>query len=213
MQAAGNLVGVLVEFSAGVELGHDDLGGGHAFALVDVGRNAAPVVAHRAGTVGVERDDDGFCVAGEGLVDRVIDDLVDHVVQAGTVVGVADIHARPLTDGVEALEDLDRFRVVIGRIGRGGFPGEFGHARGLSRAAKCGWRIKLSCTPKRPSVQAKSVAIKILLNHDFSRFWATHKGLDLGGLFETLRGGVRNGDQGSNSATKKPRGPRFRQPL
>jgi hypothetical protein len=48
VQAAGDLVGILVEFSAGMQLGHDDLGRRDAFALVDVGRNAAAVVAHRA---------------------------------------------------------------------------------------------------------------------------------------------------------------------
>ena len=48
VQAAGHLVGVLVEFSAGMELGHDDLGRRDAFALVDVGRDAAAVVAHGA---------------------------------------------------------------------------------------------------------------------------------------------------------------------
>ena len=41
-------------------------------------------------------------IAGQGLVDRVVDDLVDHVMQARAVVGVADIHARPLAHGVEA---------------------------------------------------------------------------------------------------------------
>ena len=114
VQAAGHLVGVLVEFSAGVQLGHDDLGGRHAFALVDVGRDAAAVVAHGAGAVGIERDHDFLGEAGQRLVDGVVDDLVDHVVQAGTVIGVADIHARPLAHGIEPLEHLDRFRVVIG---------------------------------------------------------------------------------------------------
>ena len=47
MQATGHLVGILVEFSAGMELGHDDLGGRNTFAFVDVGRNAAAIVAHR----------------------------------------------------------------------------------------------------------------------------------------------------------------------
>jgi hypothetical protein len=46
-------------------------------------------------------------VAGQRLVDGVVDDLVDHVVQARAVVGVADIHARALADGVEALQHLD----------------------------------------------------------------------------------------------------------
>ena len=54
-------------------------------------------------------------VAGERLVDGVVDDLVDHVVQAGAVIGVADIHARPLAHGIEALQDLDRIR-AIGRL-------------------------------------------------------------------------------------------------
>ena len=70
------------------------------------------------GAVGIERHDDLGGVAGQRLVDGVVDHLVDHVVQARAVVGVADIHARPLAHGVEALEDLDRFRAVIGWIGR-----------------------------------------------------------------------------------------------
>jgi len=53
VQAARHLVGILVEFSAGVQLGHDDLGRGNAFALVDVDGNAAAVVAHGDGIVGV----------------------------------------------------------------------------------------------------------------------------------------------------------------
>ena len=52
-------------------------------------------------------------MAGQRLVDGVVDDLVDHVVQAGAVIGVADIHARPLAHGVEALEDLDRLLVIV----------------------------------------------------------------------------------------------------
>ena len=116
MQSAGDLVGVLIEFPAGVQLGHDDLGRRHAFALVDVGRDAAAVVAHRAGAVGIEHDVDLLGVARERLVDRVVDDLVDHVMQARAVVGVADIHAGTLANGIEALEDLDRFRVVVGGV-------------------------------------------------------------------------------------------------
>ena len=133
VQAAGDLVGILVEFSAGVQLGHDDLGRRNAFALVDVDRNAAAVVAHRHRAVGIEHDVDGGGVAGERLVDRVVDDLVDHVMQAGAVIGVADIHARPLAHGVEALQHPDRFRAVFDgngmlSVGRC-LPGRFCHVR------------------------------------------------------------------------------------
>ena len=125
MQAAGDLVGILVEFSAGMQLGHDDLGGGDALALVDVGRDAAAVVEDRHRAVGIQRHLDARRVAGEHLVDGVVDDLVDHVVEAGAVVGVADIHARPLAHGVEALQDLDRFRAIFSGSGMAPASGAF----------------------------------------------------------------------------------------
>ena len=120
MQAARNLVGILVEFAAGMELGHDDFGRRNAFAVVDVDGNAAAVVAHRHRTVGVERHLTGG-MAGQRLVDGVVDDLVDHVMQAGAVVGVADIHAGTLADGIEPLQNPDGFRAVLAGNGRLGF--------------------------------------------------------------------------------------------
>jgi hypothetical protein len=98
-----------------VQLGHDDLGRRDPLLAVDAGRDAAPVVTHGDGAIGVERHPDVTSVAGERLVDGVVDHLIDHVVQARTVVGVADIHARPLAHGVEALEHLDRVGAVFGR--------------------------------------------------------------------------------------------------
>ena len=51
-------------------------------------------------------------MAGQRLVDGVVDHLVDHVVEAGAVIGVADIHARPLAHGVQAAQHLDRIRAI-----------------------------------------------------------------------------------------------------
>ena len=118
VQAAGHLVGVLVELSAGMQLRHDDLGGGDALVM-HVGRNAAAIVDDRHRSVGVERHRDQVGMAGQRLVDGVVDHLVDHVVQAGAVVGVADIHARPLADGIQALENLDGIGAVfdLGAVG------------------------------------------------------------------------------------------------
>src|SRR5215468_12221334 len=121
MQTAGNLIGVLVEFPAGMKLGHDHFGGRYALA-VNIGRNAAAVVSHRARSVRIERDDNFLGVAGESLVDRVVDNLIDHVVQAGTVIGVADVHAGTLAHGIKALEDLNQIRTIVGNVGlTGGF--------------------------------------------------------------------------------------------
>jgi hypothetical protein len=87
-------------------------GGRDAFLGMDVDRDAAAVVA----TVTLPSP---FRVTltrsawpGQRLVDGVVDHLVDHVVQARAVVGVADIHARPFAHGIEAAQDGDRGGVI-----------------------------------------------------------------------------------------------------
>ena len=42
-------------------------------------------------------------MAGEGLVDGVVDDLENHVVEPGAVIGVADVHSGPFSDRFETL--------------------------------------------------------------------------------------------------------------
>jgi len=74
---------------------------------MDIHRNSTAVVGHGDGLVGMDRDRDVRAVAGECLVDRVVDDLEDHVVQPRTVIGITDVHARPLTHRVEAFQHLD----------------------------------------------------------------------------------------------------------
>jgi len=76
--------------------------------------NAAPVVGDGAGPVRVERHRHQRREAGERFVDRVVDDLVDHVMQARAVIGVADIHAGALAHRVEATQDLDAVGAVFG---------------------------------------------------------------------------------------------------
>ena len=115
VQAAGDLVGVVVELAAGVDLGQHDLQRALAAVGVDVDRDAAAVVDDRDRAVGVERDVDVPAVAGHRLVDRVVDDLVDQVVQAARG-RVADVHARALPDRLDPLEDPD-VRPGVGRPG------------------------------------------------------------------------------------------------
>src|SRR5947207_5952432 len=98
-----------------MKLRHNDLGGRDAFTFVDVGWNAAAVVTDGAGTVRIEYDCYFPGKTGERFVDRVVDDLINHVMQAGAIVSVADIHSGPFANGIEPLEHLDRFCVVIGR--------------------------------------------------------------------------------------------------
>ncbi len=49
-----------------------------------------------------------------GLVDRVVDELEDHVMETRGVVGVTDVHAGAFADRLEAFQDLDAVGHVIG---------------------------------------------------------------------------------------------------
>ena len=103
MESTGDLVGVVVEFTAGVQHGHDDLRGGPAFFGVEVHGDTASVIADRDRFVGVDSYGNRIAVTGQGLVNRVVDNLEDHMVQACPIVGVADVHARAFSDRLEAL--------------------------------------------------------------------------------------------------------------
>ena len=74
--------------------------------------NAAAVVHDRDGVVDVNRDVDLIAEPRERFVNRVVDDLVDEVVESGRSRG-ADVHRRTLANGLETLEDLDFVRTVV----------------------------------------------------------------------------------------------------
>ena len=94
-----------------MQLGQHDLRGRHSFGRVHVYRDPATVVGDGDAVVDVDLDVDLVAVAGQRLVDGVVDDFEDQVVEP-TLGGIADVHARAFAHGREALEHLD----VAGRI-------------------------------------------------------------------------------------------------
>jgi hypothetical protein len=64
------------------------------------------VVLDPDAAVGQQRHPDGVAVAGQRLVDGVVDDLPHHVVQAA-LAGGADVHTGALAHRLQALEDGD----------------------------------------------------------------------------------------------------------
>jgi len=121
VEAAGHLVGVLpvgacvVEFSTGVEHRHDHFGGAAALFLVDVDGDAAAIVLHRAAAIAMQDDVHALAEARQRLVHGVVHDFVDHVVEAAAIVGIADVHAGPLADGLEVSQNRD----VVGGVAVG----------------------------------------------------------------------------------------------
>ncbi|MDT4859281.1 hypothetical protein FQZ97_937830 [compost metagenome] len=112
VQSTGDLVGVVIELTAGMQHGHDDLGGGNTFLLVDVHRDATTVVAHADGFIRVDGDGDIAAMPCQRFVNRVVDHLEHHVVQTAAIIGIADVHARSLAYGIQAFQDLNVIGVV-----------------------------------------------------------------------------------------------------
>ena len=112
MQTAGDFVGILVEFSARMKLRHDDFSRRHAFFGMNVSWNATTIVGDGARAIGIQRDGDERRMSGQSFVNRIIDDFIDHVVQARAVIRIADIHAGALTHGVKTTQDLDGIGAV-----------------------------------------------------------------------------------------------------
>ena len=135
-----------------MKVGHDDFGGGDTFALVYLHRNAAAIVHDGDGAIGIETHIHGIAIAGQRFVDRIVDDFIDHVMKAGPVIRIADIHAGALAHGIEALEDLDRFRTIffrcsVGGIGHLAFLALFEARRTSGQTISAAVRMILPTTP------------------------------------------------------------------
>ena len=104
VQAAGGLVDLGIEFSAGVQRRHDDFERRLVLELrVRVDRDAAAVVGDGEEAVLVELDLDPVGVAGDGLVHGIVHHLGEEVMHR-LLVGAADIHAGAAADGLEPLQ-------------------------------------------------------------------------------------------------------------
>ena len=113
MQSARCGIRTPAELAAGVELREDDLDARQARAGFDVDRDAATGVVHLDAGIGVQDDVDALAVAGQGFVDRVVDDLPDAVHETAGI-GRADVHAGTLADRLEPLEHLKVMGGVLG---------------------------------------------------------------------------------------------------
>ncbi len=51
--------------------------------------------------------------ARQRLVDGIVADLEHHVMQARAIVGIADVHARALAHGIQALQHLDAVGAIF----------------------------------------------------------------------------------------------------
>ena len=193
VQAAGDLVAVAAELAAGVQLGEDHLERGDAGARDLVDGDAAAAVDDRDRVVRVDRHRDRVVVARERLVDRVVDDLVDQVVEAADA-GRADVHARPQPDRLEAFEHGD----VLGRV--------TGLCLGLRHKGENACKTRVLRGTRSVSDRAGAAPLckpqtdRFL--HTFAQLFVSDHGGDRAGALLVLRRGL---DRRSQRAPRRPR--------
>ena len=120
VQTTRDFVRVVVKFSARVQLGHDDFDrrptvDRGVVRLHGVGGHTAAVVGHGRRTIGFNPHLDMGGVTSHRFVDGVVDTLPHQVVKR-VEASAANVHTRPLSDRIQALKDLNRAGVVIGRL-------------------------------------------------------------------------------------------------
>ncbi len=111
VQTSGDLVGVLVELTSGVQVGQTEFHGGFGLSLGDSGGDTPTVVDDGDGTVAVDGDLDPGGESRHDLIDGVVHDLVDEVVQTAGI-RAPDVHTGPLADRFETFEGFDAVRIV-----------------------------------------------------------------------------------------------------
>ncbi len=90
MEAAGILVVVLVEFSAGVQPRQNKFDARNFFLRMFVDRHAPTIVLHFDRAIRVQSDFDLFAMACKRLIDAVIDHFMCQVIRSGCIC----IHSR-----------------------------------------------------------------------------------------------------------------------
>ncbi len=114
MQAAGCLIDLGIEFTAGMQRAHDDFERRLVLEFrMRIDRNAAAIIGHGQIAVSAKMHVDEIGVTRQRLVHRVVDDFGEQMVQ-GLLVGAADIHAGTAADRLKSLEHLDVARGVAG---------------------------------------------------------------------------------------------------
>ena len=111
VQSSRELIAVAAELTAGVKNGIDHLQGRNAHLGMDAAGDTAAIVTNRYRAVGMEGHLNAVTASGQRLVDRVVDDLVNQMMQAAYR-RRADVHTGSLSDSLKALKYLDLIFII-----------------------------------------------------------------------------------------------------
>ncbi|OQB04689.1 MAG: hypothetical protein BWY20_00517 [Spirochaetes bacterium ADurb.Bin215] len=81
MQTAGDLVGALVKFTAGMKTGQNEFKGAYPFSLVNINGNSASIILDTYNIVLFKNDGNCVTMTRHCFVDTVIYNFVDQMMQ------------------------------------------------------------------------------------------------------------------------------------
>ena len=116
VQSARDLVRIIIKFTAGMQLRHDHFGCRNALFSVNINRNAPAIISDRHRPILIQLYLDNVTMPGKRLINRIIDNLIDHVMQPGAIIGVANIHAGALANSVQTAQHLNRICAISGFV-------------------------------------------------------------------------------------------------
>jgi hypothetical protein len=116
VQSTRDLVGIIIKFTSGMQLRHDHFGCRNALFSVNINWNAAAIIGNRHRPIFIQPHLDNITMPGKRLINRIIDNLINHMMQPGTIIRVADIHAGALANSVQTAQHFNRICSIIGFI-------------------------------------------------------------------------------------------------
>ena len=102
MQATRNFIGVVIEFSTGMQNSHDNFCRGSSLFLMDIDRNATTIIGNRNGFIDMDNDFNFRTKSRQGLIDGIVHDFEYHMMQTGPIISVSYIHPWAFSNGIES---------------------------------------------------------------------------------------------------------------
>ncbi len=101
MKSSWDLIGLRVEFPAGMKSGHHDFSGWPFLSFVNPDRDSSAIIGNGDTRIHVDNDIDLVAVPGQRFIDAVVDDFIDQMVKPLRP-GAPDIHGGTPANGFQS---------------------------------------------------------------------------------------------------------------
>jgi hypothetical protein len=98
VKASRDLIALIIKFASRMEFGHDHFHRRTFLLLVKINRDATAIIPDGDAIVDVNDYLDALAISGQGFIDAVIHQLLNHMVKAFDPC-IPNIHGRPFPDG------------------------------------------------------------------------------------------------------------------